>query len=141
MEQSMRNYHGVTFAECPASLTDLTPTGRLKTYARHRTSGQGLLRLKELQIDMARRDVTQIEALITDLDHIARTLESEIEAEQNRTAIHDPRHFAYSMYAKATIARRDNLKRTLAGLNDRLAVAKLTLAEALQDEQGSAQFT
>jgi hypothetical protein len=139
MEQSMRNDHGVTFAERPASLTELTPTGRPKTYARHRTSGQALLRLKELQIDMARREVAQIEVLISDLDHIASTLESDIEAEQNRTANRDPSHFAYSMYARATIVRRDNLKRTLAELKDRLAVAKVTLAEALQDEQGPEQ--
>jgi hypothetical protein len=90
-------------------------------------------------MDMARRKVAQIEPLIGDLNQIASTLESDIAAEQNRTAICGPSHFAYSMYARATIVRRDNLKRTLTGLDDRLAVAKVTLAEALQHEQSRDQ--
>ena len=57
------------------------------------------------------------------------TLENEIEAEQNRTGIRDPAHFAYSILAKATIVRRDNLKRTVSGLKDELAVTKVKLAE------------
>jgi hypothetical protein len=125
MEQAMRNYYGLGVAEAvrPEALRNLTPTGRPKTYARHRKSEQALIRLKDLQIDMARRQVAQIEAMITDFDSTLATLENEIEAEENRTGIRDPAHFAYSILAKATIVRRDNLKRTVADLQDQLALA------------------
>src|ERR1700675_1422429 len=43
-----------------------------------------------LRIDMARRQAAQIEAMITDLDCMAATLENEIKAEENRTAIRLP---------------------------------------------------
>src|SRR3984893_17042560 len=124
MEQAMRNHYGLGVAEAvrPEALQNLTPTGRPKCYLRKRNSGQALIRLKELQIDMARRQGAQIEAMITDLDCMVTTLENEIEAEQNRTGIRDPAHVAYSILAKATILRRDNLKRTVTGLKDDLTV-------------------
>ena len=56
MEQAMRNHYGLGVAEVvrPEALQNLTPTGRPKCYLRKRNSGQALIRLKELQIDMAR---------------------------------------------------------------------------------------
>jgi hypothetical protein len=63
--------------------------------------------------------------MINDLDSVAVTLESEIEAEEKRVGIRDPRHIRYSTLAKATIARRDNLKRTVSSLKDELAVATI----------------
>jgi hypothetical protein len=82
---------------------------------------------------MARRQVAQIEAAIADLDQTVSALEQEIEIEQNRAGIRDPNHFAYSMYAKATIARRDNLKHTIVDLKERLAIAKVSLADLSHD--------
>ena len=94
-----------------------------------RARGSSAIRLKEVRIDIARRQVAQIEAMITDLDDMAATLEHEIEAEQNRTGIRNLAHFGYSTLAKATIMRRDNLKRTITGLKDQFAVATVKLAE------------
>src|SRR3984893_8717672 len=48
------------------------------------------------------------------LDDIEATLDNEFEAELNRTGIRDLAHVAYSILAKATIVRRDNLRRTVA---------------------------
>src|ERR1700730_16362047 len=137
MEQAMRNHYGLGVAEAvrPEALQNLTPTGRPKCHVRNRNSGQALIRLKELQIDMARRQVAQIEAMIADLDCMVTTLENEIEAEQNRTGIRDPAHFAYSILAKATIVRRDNLKRTVIGLKDDLNVATFKVTEVSRDCQ------
>ena len=73
--------------------------------------------------------------MINDLDSVVATLESEIEAEENRVGIRDPRHIRYSALAKATIARRDNLKRTVSSLKDELAVATISLAEVPQNGQ------
>jgi flagellar protein FliJ len=137
MEQLMRQYPRDAFADAaqPHAFANLTPTGRPKTYARHRKSGQALLRLRELQIDMVRRQVAQIEITIADLNSTAVELEHEIEIEEGRTGIRDHDHFAYSMYAKATIARRDKLKCTVTELKDRLAAAKVAFAAMLKDQQ------
>jgi flagellar FliJ protein len=89
-----------------------------------------LIRLKQVQIDTVQRQVAGMEALITDLDRTANALESHIQAEQERTGIHDQIHFAYSTYAKATIVRRDNLKQSISGLKYQIAAVKAGLAEA-----------
>jgi hypothetical protein len=137
MEQAMRNYYGLGFAEPMRHevVRSLTAAARAKTYARYRKSEQALIRLKEVRIDIARRQVRQIEAMINDLDSVVATLESEIEAEENRVGIRDPRHIRYSTLATATIVRRDNLKRTVSGLKDELAVATIPLAEVSQKGQ------
>jgi hypothetical protein len=137
MEQAMRNYYGLGFAEPMRHEVVRSPTAaaRAKTYARYRKSEHALIRLKEVRIDMARRQVRQIEAMINDLDSVVATLESEIEAEENRVGIRDPRHIRYSTLAKATIARRDNLKRTVSSLKDELAVATIPLTEVSQNGQ------
>jgi|SRR5580704_10070833 hypothetical protein len=137
MEQLMRKHYGLGVAGAvrPEALRNLTLMGRPKCHVRNRNSGQALIRLKELQIDMARRQVAQIEAMIADLDCMVTTLENEIEAEQNRTGIRDPAHFAYSILAKATIVRCDNMKRTVTGLKDNLTGATVKLAELSHDWQ------
>ena len=133
----MRNYYGLGFVEAtrPEALRNLTLTGRPKCYVRKRSSDQALIRLKEVKIDIARRQVAQIGVMIADLDCMVATLENEIEAEQNRTGIRDPAHFAYSILAKATIVRRDNLKRTVTGLKNDLTVTTVKLAELSHDWQ------
>jgi flagellar protein FliJ len=73
--------------------------------------------------------------MITDLDGMVATLENEIESEQNRTGIRDPTHVAYSILAKATIVRCDNMKRTVTGLKDNLTGATVKLAELSHDWQ------
>jgi hypothetical protein len=88
------------------------------------------IRQKQFQNDTARRQVDQIEGMIADLERTARVLEVEIRAEEIRTGIDDPTHFAYSTYAKATTARRDNLMRTVDRLTGTLNDAKAALAEA-----------
>ena len=137
MEQLMRNHYGLAVAEAmrPEALRNLSFTSRPQRHVRKRDSGQALIRLKELKLDMVRRHVAQIEAMITDLDSMVTTLENEIEAEQNRTGIRDPAHFAYSILAKATIVRRDNLKRTVIGLKDDLNVATFKVTEVSRDCQ------
>jgi flagellar FliJ protein len=65
--------------------------------------------------------------MIADLNGTARGLEGAIKAEQDRTGIHDPAHFAYSTCAKAMTQRRDNLIRSIDKLKRQLADAKLAL--------------
>jgi hypothetical protein len=51
--------------------------------------------------DLKRR-ISTLKRLITDCDRIAADLDQEIQREEERVRIHDPAHFAYSIYAGAT---------------------------------------
>ena len=96
-------------------------------------SRETLVRLKKFQVDEKRRKVAQIETMIAEFDRMAGDLEREIRIEQDRAGIHDPAHFAYSTYAKAAIARRENLKRSIDELRVQLEDAKSALGEAFDD--------
>ena len=96
-------------------------------------SRETLVRLKKFQLDEKRRKVAQIETMIGEFDRMAGELEREIRHEQDRAGIHDPAHFAYPTYAKAAIARRENLKRSVDELRIQLEDAKSALGEAFDD--------
>src|SRR5262245_39673438 len=96
-------------------------------------SRETLIRLKKFQVDEKRRKVVQIEGMIAEFDRMASDLEREIAAEQERGGVQDPSHVAYPTYAKAAIARRDNLKRSADDLKGQLDDAKLALAEAFEE--------
>jgi flagellar protein FliJ len=70
--------------------------------------------------DERRRRIAQIETMIAEMAHAADQLDREIEAEQVRSGINDPTHYAYPTYAKAAGARRDNLKRSIEKLKEYL---------------------
>ena len=95
-------------------------------------SRETLIRLKKFQVDEKRRKVAQIEAMIAEFDRIAAELDREIKTEQERAGIHDPAHFAYPTYAKAAMARKDNLKRSADELKGQLDDAKAALGEAFE---------
>src|SRR3954467_15763103 len=92
-----------------------------------------LIRLKKFQVDEKRRKVTQIEGMIAEFERMAGDLDREIKVEQERAGIHDPGHFAYPTYAKAAIARRENLKRSADELRVQLDDAKAALGEAFEE--------
>jgi flagellar protein FliJ len=92
-----------------------------------------LIRSKKFQVDDRRRKVAQMEAMIADFQRMAADLEREIMAEQERAGIHDPSHFAYPTYAKAAMARRENLKRSIDELVVQLGDAKVELQESCDE--------
>ena len=96
-------------------------------------SRETLIRLKKFQVDERRRKVAQIESMIAEFDRIAGDLDREIKHEQDRAGIADPSHFAYPTYAKAAIARRENLKRSADELKVQLDDAKAALGEAFEE--------
>ena len=96
-------------------------------------SRETLIRLKKFQVDEKRRKVAQIEGMIAEFERMGGDLEREIKSEQDRAGIHDPAHFAYPTYAKAAMARRDNLKRSADELRVQLDDAKSALGEAFDE--------
>jgi hypothetical protein len=71
--------------------------------------------------DVALRDVEQISGLIGDLDRVVRILDCDIATEEERAGVSDPFNGAYPVLARSLTARRENLKRTMAALERRLA--------------------
>lgn len=62
----------------------------------------------------------QIETLVSSLGRRVQLLDSDIEAEEERTGCTDRRDACYSVLARTFIARRDNLSATIAALQERL---------------------
>jgi len=69
----------------------------------------------------------QIETLIVNLSRGVQLLDSEIEAEEERTRCKDRRDPSYSILARTMIARRDNLSGTIAALRERWAALDTTV--------------
>lgn len=92
-----------------------------------------LIRLKRFQVEEKRRRVAQIEMMIADFDRMAVDLDREIAAEEQKTGITDPSHFAYSTYAQSARQRRDNLRTSAENLQTQLDDAKASLGEAFEE--------
>jgi len=89
-----------------------------------------LIRLKRFQAEEKRRRVRQIELMVAEFTRMAIDLDREIVNEEKRAGISDPGHFAYPTYARAAIARRDNLKRSIGELTAQIEQAKADEEEA-----------
>ncbi|HET7716501.1 MAG TPA: flagellar export protein FliJ [Bauldia sp.] len=96
-------------------------------------SRDGVIRLKRFQVREKRRQVAQIEAMITEFERMAKDLNDQVVAEQERSGIRDTSHFAYPTFAKAAIQRRDNLLASVEELKGQLAAAVTECAEAEQE--------
>ena len=98
-----------------------------------KSRSESLIRLKKFQVDEKRRQVTQIEMMVNDFVRMAGELDQQIEIEQTKTGISDVAHFAYSTFAKAALARRDNLIASANDMREKLESAQDALAEAIED--------
>jgi flagellar export protein FliJ len=92
-------------------------------------SKENVLRLHRFKHEERRRQVTEIEAMITEFLRKQDELDAHIRMEESRNGVSDPSHYNYSTAAKASRARRDNLLRSIGELRDQLEAAKAALAE------------
>jgi len=72
-------------------------------------SKASLLGRKRFEANEKETKVALLRNMIGDFDNMIGQLEQQIAAEEDRTRIKDPRHPAYSMFAKAAAERRQNL--------------------------------
>jgi flagellar protein FliJ len=103
-------------------------------------SRDSTLRLKRFAVDEKAAKVRDLEAMIRDFEQMATDLERQIEAEEQRTGIHDRSHFGYSTVAKSASTRRENLLNSLTDLRAQLEAAQRERDEAraeLTNLQGS----
>jgi hypothetical protein len=96
-------------------------------------SRDSALRLKRFEATERARKVASIETMIGDFEHVAADLARQIAAEEERTGIKDPAHFAYSTFAKAASLRRANLLTSVADLRAKLEDARAQHAEVLTE--------
>ena len=96
-------------------------------------SRETLIRMQRFLVDDKRRAVAQIETMIADFEAKESDLQAQIEAEQERAGIHDVTHFAYPTFAKAALARRDNLRMSIEGLEQQLGDARDQLTDAVSE--------
>ena len=71
-------------------------------------------------IDALQRTRQRTEAVVTDLKNAATLLDINIEAELQGSPTRDPAHYAFPMTVRSLMARRDNLRATIAALRDEL---------------------
>ena len=69
-------------------------------------SRDAFIRLQRYKADEKRRHVDQIESMIAEFERMARDLDEQVRAEEERSGIRDTGHFAYPTFAKAAIQRR-----------------------------------
>jgi flagellar FliJ protein len=89
------------------------------------------LRLKRFEAAEKARKLASMETMMLDLEQVAADLARQIAAEEERTGIKDPAHFAYSTFAKAAGQRRANLLTSAADLKAKLESAKREHEEAV----------
>ncbi|MEW5424311.1 hypothetical protein [Amorphus sp. 3PC139-8] len=88
------------------------------------------VRNKEFEVRELERQLAQSDAMIADFRRIADDLDSQIAAEEKRTGVFEPTHFAYSTAARAARQRRDKLMSSIADLEERRAIAAEKLDQA-----------
>ncbi|WP_316860525.1 flagellar export protein FliJ [uncultured Cohaesibacter sp.] len=94
-------------------------------------SRESLIRLKRFQVDEKRRQVGQIELMVTEFEGMIRDLDAQIAIEEEKAGISDIAHFAYPTFAKAAIQRKENLQVSIDDLNEQLERAQDQLREAI----------
>ncbi|MEL6292001.1 MAG: flagellar export protein FliJ [Pseudomonadota bacterium] len=87
----------------------------------------------KFEADDKRRKVEDLEMMIRDFEAMADDLTRQIQAEEDRTGVRDPSHFAYSTFARSAGQRREKLASSVAELQERLAQAVVDRDEALTE--------
>ena len=94
---------------------------------------ESLIRLHKFQVDEKRRKVAELELMLGEFRQRERDLEAQVEAEQRKAGISDVAHFAYPMFAKSVLRRRETILESIEGIERQLDTAKEELADAFRE--------
>jgi flagellar export protein FliJ len=92
-----------------------------------------LIRLHRFQVDVKRRKLAELELMAQEFRARERELEAQVLAEQKKAGISDVAHFAYPMFAKSVIRRRQNILASIEDIERQLDAAKDELAAAFRE--------
>lgn len=90
------------------------------------------IRAKRFEVDEKARKAADLEHMIREFESMAADLDRQVHAEEDRTGVKDPAHFAYSTFAKSASQRRDNLLASAAELRQKFEAA---LKERIEAEE------
>ncbi len=96
-------------------------------------SRDSLLRLHRFRTEDRRRQLADIDMMVQDLMRKYDELDAHVKFEEGRNGVTDPNAVNYSMAAKATRTRRDNLLKSIGELKDQQDTAATALAEEEAD--------
>jgi len=94
---------------------------------------ESLIRLHRFQVDEKRRKLAELELMAQEFRARERELEAQVEAEQKKAGISDVAHFAYPMFAKSVIRRRQNILTSIEDIERQLDAAKEELSDAFRE--------
>jgi flagellar export protein FliJ len=94
---------------------------------------ESLIRLHRFQVDEKRRQLAELELMVQEFRARERELEAQVEAEQKKAGISDVAHFAYPMFAKSVIRRRQNILTSIEDIERQLDTARDELSEAFRE--------
>ncbi|BCH58601.1 flagellar export protein FliJ [Agrobacterium vitis] len=90
-------------------------------------SRDSLVRLKAFQVAEKRRQLQQLQLMMSEFERMAKELENQISLEEKKAGITDASHFAYPTFAKAARQRADNLQDSIRELKVQQDAAELSL--------------
>lgn len=91
-------------------------------------SREALIRLHRFRVDEIRRRLKSLDEMRADLTKKMSDLETMMQEEQRRAAHSDLGRLAYPSFARSVVARRENIQRTIDGIEKQAA----TVTEELQ---------
>jgi flagellar protein FliJ len=92
-------------------------------------SRETLLRLHRFRTEERRRQASDIDGMVQDLMKKYDELDAHVRFEESRNNVTDPANVNYSMAAKATRGRRDNLLKSIGDLKDQKEAVMAQLAD------------
>jgi flagellar export protein FliJ len=94
---------------------------------------ESLIRLHRFHVDEKRRKVAELELMLQEFRARERELEAQVLAEQKKAGISDVAHFAYPMFAKSVIRRRQNILTSIEDIDKQIEAAKEELSGAFRE--------
>jgi flagellar export protein FliJ len=94
---------------------------------------ESLIRLHRFHVDEKRRKLAELELMLQEFRARERELEAQVLAEQKKAGISDVAHFAYPMFAKSVIRRRQNILTSIEDIDKQIEAAKEELSGAFRE--------
>jgi len=94
---------------------------------------ESLIRLHRFQVDEQRRQVTDLEGMLEEFHRRENDLDRQVQHEQDKAGITDIGHFAYPMFAKSMLQRRENILQSIGEISKQLETAKEVLSDNYRD--------